>query len=240
MYRIIFSFFLLLGSLWSQENIAKNLSVLDRIIPRFKATGPINDVLMKLKEETIRKDPDSPVLSIVYFPSMDDWGLDSDDPLSEVNDEEPKPIIVKLDLEQLTVLEIIKSICSTYKLRYKIENGTVHVVHPSEETENLEVKAFSVALSDLQAFEGKGVQKFLESQGIIFNPRSKATYISAINKVIVINTKEELAKVEKCFVNFEVNEKLYQILDKVENNKDNAEILKELRSIKELLFKTRR
>ncbi|MCM8526180.1 MAG: hypothetical protein NE327_06660 [Lentisphaeraceae bacterium] len=241
----IFLLFILFSSssVWAVEKIDSNheKEVLNRVIPRFKYSGPINEALMQLKEETIRAASGSRALNVIYFPIHEDLDSDGfDDPFSENGEVAPKLIEVKLDLEGLTVLQIIKSICIAHDLRYKVENNIVSVMHPSEETDSFILKLYSVSLSDLKAFQGKGAQLFLESQGVAFNSKARAKYIPSINKLVVSNTKSEQDKVSECLVRFEVNEKLEHLESKIESIKDNAGLLEELNNIKRLLVQNKK
>ena len=218
---------------YSQYKIEKNLQlVLDTVIPRFKANGTIQKVFDSLSEETVRKDPDSPVLSLVYFPPkhFEENGLEAEEGDSE------KDLKISVDFENLTVGEIIKNLCIGYNLRYKLEKRSVMVLHPNEETENLNVRFFKLALSDIKKLEGDGAQKFLESQGIAFNLHCFAKYLPSINAVAVRNNEEELKKSEKCFDLFRINELLQGIKNQLkEKGIQNEELNKRLKNIDDLI-----
>ncbi|MCM8540454.1 MAG: hypothetical protein NE328_09285 [Lentisphaeraceae bacterium] len=231
------------SSVWAVEKIDRDYEedLLNRVIPRFKFSGPINEALMQLKEETVRSDPGGAALNVIYFPVDKDLDLDGfEDPFSENGEATQKLIEVNLDLEGLTVIQIIKSICIAHDLRYKVENNIVSVMHPSEETDSLTLRLYNVSLSDLKAFQGKGAQHFLESQGVAFNSQAQAKYISSINQIIVSNTKSEQDKVSECLVKFEVNEKLERLERKIGSIKDNAGLIEELNSIKSLLLQNKK
>lgn len=196
--------------------------ILNKVIPRYRVEGTLKKALYHLKEESISSYP-GPKLNIVYF-APDDF-----DQFDEEVD--AKPLVIKVETEGLKVIEIIKNLCEAFNVRYKIENNVVNIFHPSFVTETLTTCFYRLSISDLKKLEGDGAQKFLESQGIAFNTYTSAKYISSINRVAVINSETEQAKVALCFTKFDINEKLGAIKESL--------LAKEIKSatIKEILAK---
>ena len=230
-FYFIFILFLSLG-LYSQNKERNDVqAVLKKVVPRFKASGDIKKVFDALREETIQSDPGSPVLSLVYFPpseGIDGFGIDEEKP------EQKRSISV--DFENLTVREIINNICFVYNLRYKSEKNTVIILHPSDETENLKVKFFKLALSDIKKLGNGGAQTFLESQGVIFNTNCFAKYLSSVNTVAIKNNETELKKAEKCFDLFRINGLLSEIKNTLTEKKlKQHKLLKQIKQIDDLI-----
>lgn len=244
--RVFYFVFILCicSSVWTAEKVDRDYEkdLLNRVIPRFKFSGTIEEVLYQLREETTSNNPYKPSLNVVYYPKTVEDTLDGLVLAEELAVE--KPLTVSFDLENLTVIEILKHLCDLYNLRYQIEDKIVSIVHPNEVTENLQTKFYSLSLSDMKNFENGGAQKFLESQGVAFNRGSSAKYISSINKVIVINSESEQVKTEDCFFKFEINQRLIRIERELESKdispKELSLIKKRLRDVSDYFYEQTR
>ena len=226
-FCLVFILFLSLD-LYSQNTVRNDVdAVLKRVIPRFKAKGDLQEVFNALREETIRADPDVPILSLVYFPPYEDDGLALGHEVENLGVDRK----VSVDFENLTVREIINNLCIGYNLRYKKEQNTVVILHPNEETENLKTRFIKLSLSDLKKFNDDGAQKFLESQGVVFNPHCFAKYLSSVNAAIK-NIESELKKAEECFEKFKINGLLQELKNTLNNKSPEQRIL--LKQIKQI------
>ena len=106
-----FLFFLLL-SFSCYGEVHNSSEFLKTTVPKFKIKGTIVDAINLLREESIRADPDSPSLNVVYYPTK---GI------------KLKTLIV--NFENVPMGEIIKYLCLASKSNYRVDQSVVVISH---------------------------------------------------------------------------------------------------------------
>ena len=139
---------------------------------------------------------------------------DEEDPFNDGEEEEEIDVVendylkiedrqISIDLQNIPIREILGYIVSVAKLKYKVEKFAVVITDKNDPGDDLSTDFFPASASFLEIIdensseESKGIKGYFESLGVNFPPKSQIRYISAVNRLVVTNTQENLRRVEE-------------------------------------------
>ena len=237
------------GKIPISSEVAAISEKLKIIIPRFTENTTIEEVLSALKESSIEQDPDKKGITIIYRPKLktsapedvpDDGALDEDDPFAPDEDEgafdaEPgadaqagngADKIYNFDFENMPLGEIIRYICISSNLKYKIDSYAIIIAHPSVQIDEMVTRFYPVnssvfaALSDNAPVsnggeldlggslddigggdegggDGQQVRKYLEAMGVQFPAGAQVAYLQGVSRLVVTDTVTEQRRIQE-------------------------------------------
>ena len=187
----------------------------------------LKDVLIRLRALTRKQDPEGVGISFVVRDldgSVGGEETSKEDDEDSLFGEEKQEIDnvsndylkieereISIDLKNIPVREILNYIASVAKLKYKVEAFAVLITDRNDPGDNLSTDFFPASATFLEVIEessGEGeeedeednsakIKKYFESLGVTFPPKSQIRYISAVNRLVVTNTQENLRRVEE-------------------------------------------
>jgi type II secretory pathway component GspD/PulD (secretin)/tetratricopeptide (TPR) repeat protein len=241
------------GKIPLSSEVAAISEKLKIIIPRFTQNTTIEEVLSALKETSIEQDPDKKGITIIYRPKpktsvaedvadpeADDGALDEDDPFAADEEEvafdaEPgedaqagngADKIYNFDFENMPIGEIIRYICISSNLKYKIDSYAIIIAHPSVQIDEMVTRFYPVnssvfaALSDNAPAssggeldlggglddigggdegggDGQKVRKYLEAMGVQFPAGAQVAYLQGVSRLVVTDTVTEQRRIQE-------------------------------------------
>lgn len=183
----------------------------------------ISDVIHVLRAESKKLDPEKKGVNIVlllgnpseteHSKSEDEVGIDfllDDDEKSEHDDSaatntktlkcsEPR---ISLMFDDISLGDAIKNICIAADLRYRVEEDAIVIAGKNVAFDKLEYRSFPIDWES-DSCEGNDksfVKKYFEKRGVAFTKGTKIVVDESITRLIVVNTADELRKIE-CIVN---------------------------------------
>ncbi|MDZ4199991.1 MAG: hypothetical protein U1E27_12000, partial [Kiritimatiellia bacterium] len=156
-------------------------------------------------------------------PAIDAWGTPSGTPAPDFSGGDTSSIpSITMNLRRVTLLDAIKYVTEVAGLRYRIEESAVIIVPEGADAESMITRIYpveatiitvaadsSAAPADFTTPTGTGmrttgtnlrrneVQDFFVGLGIPFPAGSSISYNAAISQLIVVNTAENLEKLER-------------------------------------------
>lgn len=195
------------------------------VIPHFKQSGTLEEILLALKAASQKYDSLKKGITIVYrVPTgyitedvADDDSLDEDDPFAVEDEDMPESKLLKnqqhhFDFIDMPVGEIIRYICMISDMQFKVETSTVIIkrnefVWDCYITSFYEVDAKVITLLKQYSADSVGefefekrendLQPYLEALGIDFQAGSQIDFLPRLQQLIVTNTNAENRKIEK-------------------------------------------
>jgi general secretion pathway protein D len=225
-------------------NINEKLKI---IIPRFTQNATIDEVLKALKEVSVEQDPDKKGITIIYRPKPKVYGdagtaevaedtLEDDDPFAvdeEIASDDGDVAVESVDnagknynfdFENLPIGEIIRYICISSHLKYKVDSYAVIIADPSVKIDEMVTRFYPVnssvfsALSDTapqstggeldldsdfdatrggDGGDGQDIRKYLESLGVQFPAGAQVAYLQGVSRLIVTDTVTEQRRIQE-------------------------------------------
>ncbi len=120
---------------------------------------------------------------------------------------------IDMDLENKTLLTILRQLCQKANLRYRIEKYAVIIAPPNVALDELEAKLFAVDIA--QGDSDSDLRAKCEASGVTFPDGAKLFYDNKINRLVAINTAENLRMIEeKVLPQYDVKTPMIQIMIK--------------------------
>ncbi|MCQ2352068.1 MAG: hypothetical protein MJ033_01140 [Victivallaceae bacterium] len=120
---------------------------------------------------------------------------------------------IDMDLENKTLLAILRQLCQKANLRYRIEKYAVIVAPPNVALDELEAKLFAVDIA--QGDSDSDLRAKCEASGVTFPDGAKLFYDNKINRLVAINTAENLRMIEeKVLPQYDIKTPMIQIMIK--------------------------
>lgn len=187
--KLIFAIFLITNLSFGLEkpNDFKIEDKLKIIIPKFKQNADITTVLESLGSSVKKHDQEQKGLKIIYIPF-------GDKPQKE------KGKVFNFDFENMPVGEIIRYLCLSANLKYKIENNAVIIADPKVAIHHLETKFYALSsnlIPNINSNTKKDFKSYFESLGVQFPAGTKVAYIESASRLVVTNTAAEHKKVHE-------------------------------------------
>lgn len=247
------------------------------IIPRFKQNAKISDVLDALKEESIRQDPEKKGITVIYRPFVaaeapaagnapaapaeaDPFAAEADPFADPAPAEGNAPVAnnnaggagdkkYNFDFENMPIGEIIRYICISSNLKYKVDPHAVIVADPRVQVDDMVTRFYPVnsqvfsAIQENAAGGGGGggdlvggigdvaggedeqsVENYLKAMGVQFPAGSSVAYLRGVSRLVVTNTVTEQRRIQEILNQLQVNAAQVIIESKfVEINQTNLE-----------------
>jgi len=130
----------------------------------------------------------------------------SNDDEDEEDEEDGEPAVdysrypvVSLDLVQKPLFEVIDALAQAAQMKYKIEKHAVVLAKKDASLDDMQIKVFPCDANTLAALGGAddsdGLREELDGYGVPFPTGSKVMYDSRFTSLIVLNTPENLDKI---------------------------------------------
>ena len=244
------------------------------IIPRFKQNAKIADVLKALKEASIIQDPEKKGLTIIYrpyvasnapaaaeeaAPAIEEDPFAEADPFADPADAGGAAPVAdaggatsadknyNFDFENMPIGEIIRYICISSNLKYKVDTHAVIVADPKVQVDDMVTRFYPVnsqvfsTIAETGAGGGgddlvggigevaggedeKSVENYLKAMGVQFAAGSTVAYLRGVSRLVVTNTVTEQRRIQEILNQLQVNAAQVIIESKfVEINQGNLE-----------------
>jgi hypothetical protein len=195
------------------------------VIPHFKQSGTLEEILTALKAASQKYDSLKKGIAIVYRvptgyiteDNVDDDSLDEGDPFAVEDDDVPETKLFKnqqhhFDFIDMPVGEIIRYICMISDMQFKVETSTVIIkrnefVWECYITRFYEVDAKVIRLLKQYSADSVGefevekgendLQPYFKALGIDFQAGSQIVFLPRLQRLIVTNTSTENRKVQR-------------------------------------------
>lgn len=196
------------------------------IIPEFNVDGNVKDVVESLAQASRKYDPEKQGVNFILrrperkaaeVAAAGDNEDNTVDVSTASNDQKADTgdifadKSVNMNLQNTTLLAIIKQICQQADLRYRVEKYAVVIAPPNVALDDLETKLFAVNISEDKRGE---LQSLFEAAGVSFPEGSQIFYDEKISRLVAINTAENLAKIESELAQFDENMPMIQVMVK--------------------------
>ena len=181
------------------------------IIPKVKFENlTIEEVIQKVTRAAREQDPDkkgiSIILSLNSTETEDTGDANPADPAADAP--AAKEQLITLELDNIPVGELIRYICQSSGLEYKLDGNLAKIASPDVQMPNMETRFFPVPAGFLKlvtktdadadgAPTSDAVRQHFSDLGIQFDAGANVNFIQSVNQVVVTNTTEELHKVEQ-------------------------------------------
>ncbi len=120
---------------------------------------------------------------------------------------------IDLNMENKTLLAILRQLCQKANLRYRVEKYAVIIAPPNVALDELEAKLFAVDIP--QGENDDSIRAKCEACGITFPDGAKLFYDNKINRLVAINTAENLRMIEeKVLPQYDIKTPMIQIMIK--------------------------
>ena len=223
------------------DKITEKLKI---IIPRFRQVARIEDVINALREESIKQDVDKKGITLIYKPfsqaqaavdstpeadDFDEFSVDEEDPFADPGDsvEAAAPVDASgsvnkkfsFDFENMPIGEIIRFICISGGLKYKVDDHAVIIADPRVKIDEMVTRFYPVTSQVFSAIkdnatgdggtdlvggiddvvgEGEGnVKEYLEAMGVQFPAGANVSYLPGVARLVVTNTITEQRRVQE-------------------------------------------
>lgn len=177
-----------LNSTFGQERkeLAPISEKLKIVIPKFKQNAKIQDVLKSLKELSAKHDPKKKGLTIIYRPNPD---------------KKDNEKTFNFDFENMPIGEIVRYICISSNLKFKVDKHAVIVADQNIQLEQMVTRFYPVRskfmsiISDLKG--DKKTRAYFESLGVNFSTGADVAYLEGVSRLVVTNTNNEQSKIQQ-------------------------------------------
>ncbi|MCQ2378183.1 MAG: hypothetical protein MJ016_03100 [Victivallaceae bacterium] len=106
---------------------------------------------------------------------------------------------ITMDIKNKTLLAALRQLCQQANLRYRVEKYAVVIAPQNIALDELEAKLFAVDIPPSDQSEDK-LKANCEASGITFPDGAKLFYDSKINRLVAINTADNLRLIEEKFL----------------------------------------
>ena len=118
---------------------------------------------------------------------------------------------VSMSLHDKSLLAAVKMLCQQANLRYRVEKYAVVIAPPSVALDDLDTKLFAVNIPNDQR---DNLQSIFAVDGVTFPDGSRLFYDDKINRLVAINTAENLQKIEEALKQFDEDDPMIQVMVK--------------------------
>lgn len=141
--------------------------------------------------------------------ASDDDDEDDEDSTEQAVDYSRYPV-VQLDLVQKPLYEVIDALAQAAQMKYKIEKHAVVLAPKDASLDDMQIKVFSCDANTLAALGGSedpaGLQEALDGYGVPFPTGAKVMYDARFSSLIVLNTPENLDKINSVLLDMRQQE----------------------------------
>ncbi len=187
-YLILFSLSVFTQSAVAADDLAKIKEKLAITIPKVKFEKQTLEFAVEFIKR-ISRDLDLDGVGINIVLAVEDKGKDKK--------------LINLDADNMSIAELIKTICSMHGLNYKVEKHAV-LIGSHTKLQIMETKFYVVSstfvglVSQLKPEDDKDAfQNFFELMGVRFPPGAKMVYVKSVLRLVITNTPEQHKKVNE-------------------------------------------
>lgn len=118
---------------------------------------------------------------------------------------------VSMDQRNQNLLSLVKQLCQQANLSYRVEKFAVVVAPKGLALDDLETKLFAVNIPEGQ---DQNIETVFKASGVTFPQGSRLFYDNKINRLVAINTPDNLQKIEECLKVFDDDTPMIQVMVK--------------------------